>query len=78
MAELFADLVGQPQAVRLLTAALERRRLAPAYLFVGDEGVGRRLAALRLLEGVLSGGSTGSVPLRRRLAEGNHPDLLWV
>jgi DNA polymerase-3 subunit delta' len=78
MADLFADLVGQPQAVALLTAALERRRLAPAYLFVGPEGVGRRLAALRLLEGVLAGGSAGSVPLRRRLAEGNHPDLLWV
>jgi len=77
-AELFADLVGQPQAVALLTAALERRRLAPAYLFVGPDGVGRRLAALRLLEGVLAGGSAGSVPLRRRLAEGNHPDLLWV
>jgi DNA polymerase-3 subunit delta' len=78
MAELFADLVGQPQAVALLTAALERRRLAPAYLFVGPDGVGRRLAALRLLEGVLAGGTAGSVPLRRRLAEGNHPDLLWV
>ncbi len=78
MAELFADLVGQRQAVALLTAALERRRLAPAYLFVGPDGVGRRLAALRLLEGVLAGGTAGSVPLRRRLAEGNHPDLLWV
>ncbi|MBM5822698.1 MAG: DNA polymerase III subunit delta' [Cyanobacteria bacterium K_Offshore_surface_m2_011] len=78
MTELFADLVGQPQAVSLLTAALERRRLAPAYLFVGPDGVGRRLAALRLLEGVLAGGTAGSVPLRRRLAEGNHPDLLWV
>ena len=77
-AELFADLVGQPQAVALLTAALQRRRLAPAYLFVGPEGVGRRLAALRLLEGVLAGGTAGSVPLRRRLAEGNHPDLLRV
>ena len=78
MAELFADLIGQPQAVRLLTAALERHRLAPAYLFVGAEGVGRRLAALRLLEGVLAGGTAGSLSLRRRLAEGNHPDLLWV
>ncbi len=78
MAELFSDLIGQPRAVRLLTAALERRRLAPAYLFVGAEGVGRRLAALRLLEGVLAGGTTGSLSLRRRLAEGNHPDLLWV
>jgi DNA polymerase-3 subunit delta' len=78
MAELFADLIGQPRAVKLLTAALERQRLAPAYLFVGAEGVGRRLAALRLLEGVLSGGTAGSLPLRRRLAQGNHPDLLWV
>lgn len=78
MAELFADLLGQSQAVMLLTAALTQRRLAPAYLFTGPEGVGRRLAALRLLEGVLAGGSAGSVPLRRRLAGGNHPDLLWV
>lgn len=78
MAELFADLIGQPRVVTLLTAALERQRLAPAYLFVGPEGVGRRLAALRLLEGVLAGGIAGSAPLRRRLAQGNHPDLLWV
>ncbi len=75
--ELFADLLGQPQAVRLLQAALEHQRLAPAYLFAGPEGVGRRLAALRFLEGVLAG-TTGNPQVRRRLAEGNHPDLLWV
>ncbi len=75
--ELFADLLGQPQAVRLLQAALEHQRLAPAYLFAGSEGVGRRLAALRFLEGVLAG-TTGNPQVRRRLAEGNHPDLLWV
>ncbi|MEB3332192.1 MAG: DNA polymerase III subunit delta' [Synechococcaceae cyanobacterium] len=74
---LFADLLGQPRAVSLLAAALARHRLAPAYLFAGPEGVGRRLAALRLLEGVLAG-PTGAASLRRRLAEGNHPDLLWV
>ena len=76
-AELFADLLGQPQAVRLLQAALEHQRLAPAYLFAGPEGVGRRLAALRFLEGVLAG-TTGNPQVRRRLAEGNHPDLFWV
>ena len=57
MGDLFTDLIGQPLAVNLLTAALQQQRLAPAYLFAGPEGVGRRLAALRLLEGVLSGGS---------------------
>ncbi len=77
MSDLFADLVGQQQARALLLAALEGRRIAPAYLFAGPQGVGRRLAALRFLEGVLAG-PQGSAHLRRRLAEGNHPDLLWV
>ena len=76
-ASLFADLLGQPQAVQLLQAALEQQRLAPAYLFAGPDGVGRRLAALRFLEGVLAGVG-GSAAMRRRLADGNHPDLLWV
>ena len=77
MSALFADLVGQQQAVALLEAALQHQRLAPAYLFAGPDGVGRRLAALRFLEGVLAG-PAGSPALRRRLQEGNHPDLLWV
>jgi DNA polymerase-3 subunit delta' len=81
MAELFADLLGQEAAVRLLEASLVRRRLAPAYLFVGADGVGRRLAALRFLEGVITspeGCLEGDPLLRRRLGQGNHPDLLWV
>lgn len=77
MAELFADLLGQERAVALLRAAIVRQRLAPAYLLAGPEGVGRRLAALRFLEGVLAGPG-GSAHERRRLAEGNHPDLLWL
>ncbi|MEB3264048.1 MAG: DNA polymerase III subunit delta' [Synechococcus sp.] len=77
MAELFADLLGQPRAAALLEAALRQDRLAPAYLFAGPDGVGRRLAALRFLEGVLAG-RAGSPAVRRRLEQGNHPDLLWV
>jgi DNA polymerase-3 subunit delta' len=74
---VFADLVGHRQARCLLEAALEQGRLAPAYLFAGPHGVGRRLAALRFLEGMLAG-PAGDPLLRRRLREGNHPDLLWV
>lgn len=74
---LFADLVGQAQAVTLLEASLQRGRVAPAYLLAGPHGVGRRLAALRFLEGVLAG-PAGDGAIRRRLAGGNHPDLLWV
>ena len=75
--QLFAGLLGQQQATALLLAALERQRLAPAYLFCGPEGVGRSIAARRFLEGVIAG-SAGSARVRRRLQEGNHPDLLWV
>ena len=77
MSGLFVDLVGQNQAVALLDAALKHQRLAPAYLFAGPNGVGRRRAALRFLEGVLAG-PAGSPAIRRRLEEGNQPDLLWV
>ncbi|MEB3333705.1 MAG: DNA polymerase III subunit delta' [Cyanobacteriota bacterium] len=74
---LFGDLVGHGLAVQLLCAALDRQRLAPAYLFAGPEGVGRRLAALRFLEGVLQVGN--NLPgLRRRLAQGNLADVLWL
>jgi DNA polymerase-3 subunit delta' len=74
---LFDGLVGQPLAVDLLEAALQQKRLAPAYLFAGPEGVGRRLAALRFLEGVLSEG-VGCERARRRLEDRNHPDLVWI
>ena len=77
MADLFDGLLGQAPATALLAAALRLERLAPAYLFAGPDGVGRRLAALRFLEGVIAG-PQGSASLRRRLLEGNHPDLLWM
>ena len=74
---LFEDLIGQPLAVSLLEASLQQRRFAPAYLFAGPDGVGRRLAALRFLEGLLCDGGP-SMRERRRLEARNHPDLLWV
>jgi DNA polymerase III subunit delta' len=68
----FARLIGQPQAVALLTQAIERDRVAPAYLFAGAAGVGKGLAAACFLELLL--GETGE----RRIRQRNHPDLLWV
>ncbi len=76
----FAGLIGQDRAVALLQSAVQRDRLAPAYLFLGPEGVGRARAALGFSELILR---AGSPPERRdRLAQQvrdrNHPDLLWV
>ncbi len=69
----FTGLVGQAQAVELLTRAVECDRIAPAYLFVGPEGVGRRLAAHGFLHALL--GQSDRAKVR---AQSNHPDILWV
>jgi DNA polymerase III subunit delta' len=84
----FERVIGQPLAVELLTQAIVRQRLAPAYLFAGPEGVGRRLTALSFLAAILSqtrvdqsgvGQSGEQRPeVRRDGFPNNHPDLLWV
>jgi DNA polymerase-3 subunit delta' len=71
----FAALIGQSQAVELLTSAIERDRIAPAYLFVGPTGTGRRLAAQGFTELLFS---TRQPVLPARIQQRNHPDLLWV
>lgn len=80
----FERLVGQSQAVELLTQAIARNRIAPAYLFTGAEGVGRKLAAYGLIECLFHPVGQGERSpaqqqiLRQRIEGRNHPDLLWV
>jgi DNA polymerase-3 subunit delta' len=76
----FAPLIGQPQVVEMLTQAVARERVAPAYLFAGPEGIGRSLAAECFLELLFSVGvAVGKLTtLRQRIRQRNHPDLLWV
>ncbi|MGP1387720.1 MAG: DNA polymerase III subunit delta' [Thainema sp.] len=81
----FEAIVGQPQAVELLTQAVQQRRIAPAYLFAGSAGIGRSrtaLAFLRLLlakSGTADPFATCTDPiLQKRIRDRNHPDLLWV
>ena len=67
----FASLIGQPQAIELLECAIAKNRIAPAYLFTGSSGIGKRLAAECFLELLLSSP-------RSRILNRNHPDLLWI
>jgi DNA polymerase-3 subunit delta' len=77
MINSFAPLVGQAQAVELLTQAVNQNRVAPAYLFVGSAGVGRSLAARCFVELLFA--TDGDVSSHQnKLRQGNHPDLLWV
>ncbi|WP_055076833.1 DNA polymerase III subunit delta' [Pseudanabaena sp. 'Roaring Creek'] len=69
----FDVVVGQDQAIKLLKAAIQRDRIAPAYLFAGTSGVGRSKTASAFAEVLL-----GDRRSANRLSDRNHPDLLWV
>lgn len=76
----FEPLVEQHQAIELLTAAVAQKRIAPAYLFAGADGVGRSLAARCFIELLFC----QDIPedkrawVQTKLRKGNHPDVLWV
>lgn len=74
---LFPGLVGQTQAVELLSWAIAQQRVAPAYLFAGPDGVGRSIAA-RCFLALLTGSPGAAQGQRQRLRQENHPDVLWV
>lgn len=76
----FSSLIGQPQAVQLLTQAVAKQQIAPAYVFSGSAGIGRGLAAECFIELVLgqAKSSEQKAILRSRIQQRNHPDLLWV
>lgn len=77
--DFFAQLVGQDQAVELLTQAVIQNRVAPAYLFAGPVGVGKSLAARCFIEQMFcTNVSMQQQQVQQRLQMGNHPDLLWV
>lgn len=73
-------IVGQKQAIALLQGAMTTNRIAPAYLFAGTPGVGRGLVAHWFIEQLFSQNiAPEELPrVKKRLQQGNHPDLLWV
>lgn len=76
--DTFAPIVGQKQAVELLTQAVRQNRVAPAYMFVGPDGVGRSLAAKCFIELLFFDQQRDFHILQNRVRQGNHPSLLWV
>jgi DNA polymerase-3 subunit delta' len=83
--DVFQQLLGQPAVVAQLRRAIERRRLAHAYLFLGPEGVGKHLCARLFVQALfcrLSLGESlracGECPCCRQVRSGAHPDLLHL
>ncbi len=46
----FKEIIGQRQAVEILRKAIRENRLSQTYLFVGPEGVGKKLTAISLVQ----------------------------
>jgi len=79
--DYFTSLIGQNQAVELLTQAVSQNRIAPGYLFVGSNGIGKSLAAQYFIELLFSAHLAEPrliASVQNRVQQRNHPDLLWV
>jgi DNA polymerase III subunit delta' len=79
--DYFQPICGHLAAIELLTQAVLRQRLAPAYLFFGAGGIGKALVARCWLEMQLCSHLSSPeqiVATRQKIRQGNHPDLLWV
>jgi len=75
--DLFAEVVGQPAAVRALRAAA--RNPVHAYLLCGPPGSGRRAAARGFAAALLCpDGGCGECDTCRQALAGTHPDLVTV
>ncbi len=49
---MFKDIIGQDSAIKILRAAVGNKRCASSYLFVGQEGVGKKLVALSFAQAI--------------------------
>jgi DNA polymerase III subunit delta' len=78
--DYFNQVCGHSSAIELLTQAVLRQRIAPAYLFFGPAGVGKALVARAWIEMLLCAQlDPAQVVLNRsKIQQGNHPDILWI
>jgi DNA polymerase-3 subunit delta' len=75
----FDDVLGHDRLKGLLLRTIERRRLPPALLFCGPDGVGKRTLALELARGLLCERGPGdpcqACSACARIQRGLHPDV---
>ena len=76
----FHDIIGHDRPVSILKRALAHDALAHAFLFSGEPGIGKRLAALALAgalncQSPSADGGCGVCPSCRKVSSGSHPDV---
>ena len=79
----FSDIIGHERPKTILQASLRQDRIAHAYLFHGDEGIGKRLVALRFAQALNCESGDGSDACGAcrscmQIEARTHPDFLAV
>ncbi len=80
----FKEIWGQEKALNILKKAFQSKRLAHAYLFVGPEGVGKKLTAFNLAKALncltppTPGDCCDQCPSCQKMNAATHPDLILV
>ncbi|WHZ20952.1 MAG: DNA polymerase III delta prime subunit [Nitrospira sp.] len=82
----FAEIIGHDRAKMLLKSAIAQNRLAHAYLFHGDDRIGKRLLALRVAQALLCESlpidhepdACGTCRACRQVEARTHPDFLVI
>ena len=78
----FRDVVGNERAVQIIRKEIERKRVYPAYLFVGMGGIGKKLVAMNMAKALncleTEGDACDRCSSCQRMDKGVHPDLLQI
>ena len=78
----YDQIIGHDRQIQVLRSAIKSNRTAHAYLFAGPEGIGKRTTAISFAAALnceTNGDSAcGECRSCRKIAEGNHPDIVFV
>jgi DNA polymerase-3 subunit delta' len=78
----FGDVVGHQRPVQILRRAIEGERIHHAYLFTGEEGIGKRMVALNMAKALnclnQQGDACDECPSCQRIDKGVHPDIILI
>ncbi len=82
----FQDIIGHSVPITWLRNAIQSQQLAHAYLFVGDEAIGKRMTALQFIQAMncetntnpLMPDACGQCRACRQIITSIHPDVLFI
>ncbi len=81
--KLFKEIIGQEKAIGFLRGVIATDKIAPAYLFTGMQGIGKRTTAMAfaLLLNCMNpvdGDGCRRCSSCKKISDGNHPDLVFI